>query len=109
MSNPERPELSPDDELWQLLKAYAGEDWNAATAPWPAPAERYFQDASRQEAATLAAEITGLQRACPDHAAWRALLEAAHVANADALAAAVGGLPNWAEDLRRRAEAAAAL
>lgn len=107
MSNPERPILGPDHELWQLLKAYAGEDWDAAADPWPAPAERYFHDASRTEAKTLAAEIAAFQQACPDDDVWRALLEAAHV-DVSRLAAA-DALTDWAEDLRRQAQAAAAL
>lgn len=92
--------------LWQLLKAYAGEDWDRDAAPWPAPAEALLADCSRREALMLAAELARLAEACTDDAGWRALLEAAHV-DAAALAPP-GGLPAWAADLRARALAVAA-
>lgn len=105
MSNPKPPaaELGDDSLLWQLLKAYANEDWDRHAAPWPAPATTFLADASAAEADALADEIAALAALPLDDAGWRALLERAHV-DWSAFAPA-GDLARWAEDLRRRAAA----
>ena len=91
--------LHEDGMLWQLLKAYANEDWDRRRAPWPAPAEAFLRDASKTEAAQLAEELAVIQSLGLPHAGWAAILAAAEVD-----AAAFGpDLAAWAEVLRRRA------
>lgn len=91
--------------LWQLLKAYANEDWDEVLAPWPAPAMQFLAEASKAEAATLAAEIAEAQALALNDAGWRALLAATDV---DWRAFAKPyGLMYWAQDLRDRSLAAA--
>tara|TARA_B110000467_G_C17848339_1_gene228507 strand:- start:284 stop:442 length:159 start_codon:yes stop_codon:yes gene_type:complete len=43
--------LSEDGMLWQLLKAYANEDWDEGDTPSPAPAIQFLKEASKLEAA----------------------------------------------------------
>lgn len=98
--------LHEDGMLWQLLKAYANEDWDSGAEPWPAPAEAFLNDASRAEAAQLAREMDILLRLDLDDEGWRKLLRAAHVDDAD-----LGDdLTTWAQALadaaRERAGAA---
>ncbi len=97
--------LHEDGMLWQLLKAYANEDWDRAAEPWPAPADAFLAEASRREALALADELASIAALGLDDAGWRALLTAAHVDPTDFGA---GDLVAWAEDLRRRAVAAKA-
>ena len=99
------PSLSEDGMLWQLLKAYANEDWDEGNAPWPAPAVQFLKDASKAEAAQLAEEIAVTQALALDDAGWQALLAAADVNWA--VFAHPYGLTRWAHDLRDRALAAA--
>mgnify|MGYP006112922125 FL=1 len=97
--------LSEDGMLWQLLKAYANEDWDEGNAPWPAPAVQFLKEASKAEAAQLAEEIAVTQALALDDAGWQALLAAADVNWA--VFAHPYGLTRWAHDLRDRALAAA--
>ena len=99
------PSLSEDGMLWQLLKAYANEDWDEGNAPWPAPAVQFLKEASKAEAAQLAEEIAVTQALALDDAGWQALLAAADVNWA--VFAHPYGLTRWAHDLRDRALAAA--
>lgn len=91
--------------LWQLLKAYANEDWDEGNALWPAPAVQFLKEASKAEAAQLAEEIAVTQALALDDAGWQALLAAADVTWA--VFAHPYGLTRWAQDLRDRALAAA--
>ncbi len=91
--------------LWQLLKAYANEDWDEGNAPWPAPAVQFLKEASKAEAAQLAEEIAVTQALALDDAGWQALLAAADVNWA--VFAHPYGLTRGAHDLRDRALAAA--
>lgn len=97
--------LPEDGMLWQLLKAYANEDWDQRDAPWPAPAEAFLADASKAEAAALADELATIEALNLGPDGWRALLTAAHVAPEDI--GAKGDVVAWAKDLRARAESAA--
>ena len=96
--------LSEDGMLWQLLKAYANEDWDHQSEPWPAPADAFLKDCSKAEAAQLASELGTIARLelCDD--GWRALLTEAEVD----LAPLGEDLVAWASDLAQRAEAASA-
>lgn len=67
------PALTPDGALWQLLKAYANEDWDWATSPWPAPAEAFLSDSAPALARALKAELTDL--GAWNDARWQAALE----------------------------------
>ena len=91
--------------LWQLLKAYANEDWDEGNAAWPAPAVQFLTEASKAEAAQLAKEIAVTQALALDDSGWQALLAAADVNWA--VFAHPYGLTRWAQDLRDRALAAA--
>lgn len=91
--------------LWQLLKAYANEDWDEALAPWPAPAMQFLEEASKAEAAELAEEIAAAQATALNDDGWQALLDAAEI-DWQAFAKPYG-LTYWAQDLRDRALAAA--
>lgn len=97
--------LLEDSMLWQLLKAYANEDWDHRQAPWPAPVDAFLHEASRAEAAQLAEDIASAQAVALDDAGWRDLLQSAEV---DWRAfTANGDLVDWAQDLQDRALAAA--
>lgn len=98
-------ELSDDSMLWQLLKAYANEDWDEILDPWPAPATQFLSEASKAEAAALAEEIAAAQVTALNDDGWQALLVAAEV-DWEAFAKPYG-LTYWAQDLRDRALAAA--
>jgi hypothetical protein len=99
------PALNDDGMLWQLLKAYANEDWDERAEPWPRPAIQFLEDASQADAAQLAEEIAATQALAMDDAGWQALLSAAEV-DWTPLAHPFG-LTRWAQDLRDRALAAA--
>ena len=107
MSNPDAPvpttALTPDSALWQLLKAYANEDWDWRAAPWPAPAEAFLADGGGAAARRLVSELDALSGY--DDAAWRACMDAIF---ADWRAFAPdGALTIWAAGLRQSAAAAA--
>lgn len=91
--------------LWQLLKAYANEDWHEGDAPWPAPAVQFLKEASKAEATHLAEEISVTQAFAVDDSGWQALLAAAEV-NWSVFAYPYG-LTRWAQDLRDLALATA--
>ena len=95
------PALSEDGMLWQLLKAYANEDWDEGHAPWPAPAVQFLKEASKAEAAQLAEEIAVTQALALDDSGWQALLAAADVNWA--VFAHPYGLTRWSQGLRDRA------
>lgn len=103
MSNaePSAPRIPEDGLLWQLLKAYANEDWDWRAAPWPAPADQFIAELSPAEAQAFAGEMAALDAALVDDGAWRSALAAAQV---DWPAfAADGALKAWAADLCQRA------
>ena len=94
--------LSVDGMLWQLLKAYANEDWDHMAEPWPAPASAFLSDCSTAEAAQLARELETIARLELADTGWRALLE-----DADVDVSTLGDdLATWADDLLKRAKAA---
>lgn len=95
------PALTPDGALWQLLKAYANEDWDWRAAPWPAPADAFLADGDAMAAEALVRELDAMSTL--DDAAWRAGLDAAFV---DWRAFAPdGALSAWATGLRQIAAA----
>lgn len=100
-TNPAPGRISEDGLLWQLLKAYANEDWDRRAAPWPAPANAFLADASANEARALAAELDALLEALPDGRAWRGALEAEQIDWRGL--APESGLRAWASDLQARA------
>jgi len=97
--------LPANGMLWQMLKAYANEDWERAAEPWPAPAEAFLADCGKGEALALADELTTLIGSGLDDDGWRNLLRAEEI-DVDALAT-FGDLTDWAADLRERAIKAA--
>lgn len=99
------PALSEDGMLWQLLKAYANEDWDEHSEPWPEPAAQFLSDASTAEAAQLADEIAAIQALALDDSGWQALLTASDI-DWQGFAQPYG-LTFWAQELRDRALAAA--
>lgn len=95
------PALTPEGALWQLLKAYANEDWDWRAAPWPAPAEAFLADGGATTAQGLVDELEAMSEF--DDAAWRGGLEAVF---ADWRAFAPDGrFTLWAADLRQLAAA----
>ena len=102
MSSPDAPPppaLTPDGALWQLLKAYANEDWDWRAAPWPAPADAFLAEGGPTAAASLASELDAMSDF--DDAAWRECLDAVYVDWRTL--APDGALKIWASDLRRMA------